>query len=156
MESVPDSLIRSILGRDVLSAPQIRSILRTAYLAADIDFDERVEERALLDELASRLWQIAGLRPEPISPVSPLPLDDEERRAHIRVLAAGLTSRGARELAYALAYLLAAADIDLDRAEGRLLDDLQRALAIDDARAADLAAFAAEAVTPGVGDAAIT
>src|SRR5690606_19233716 len=83
--------------------------------------------------------------------VSPLPIDDEERFSVIRRLSAQLTSRGARELAYVMAYLLAAADVELAPVEARFLDDLQRALAISDERAADLVATTAEAATPVAG-----
>ncbi len=147
---IPDPLIRSILAHETLAPEQIRSIARTAYLAAEIDFEDGAAEEATLGEAASRLWQVAGLPAEPIAPVSPLPLDDEERRARIRELAAGLTSRGSREVAYAVAYLLAAADVELAPAEARFLADLQRTLAIDDERAAALVAMAARAVTPGL------
>jgi hypothetical protein len=156
VERIPERLIQLILGHDALTAPQVRSIARIAYLAAEIDLDEDVDERAALDELVARLWRVAGLPPEPVEPVSPLPLprDDEERHARVRELTAPLVTRGARELAYAVAYVLVTADIELDRLEARLLDELQQALEIDDVRAADLAAFAAEAITPGIEQAA--
>ncbi len=156
MEKIPERLIRTILGHDTLTAPQVRSIARIAYLAAEIDLDENVDEWAVLDDLVVRLWQVAGLPREPVEPVSPLPLprDNEERHARVRELTAPLTTRGARELAYAVVYVLVTADIELDRLEARLLDELQQALDIDDVRAADLAAFAAEAITPGIEQAA--
>lgn len=157
MRTIPDRLITTILGRDALTAAQVHSIARIAYLAVGIDLEENAEEQAVLDDLQARLWRVAGLPPERVAPVSPLPLprDHEERHARIRELTAPLTTRGARELAYALAYVLVTADIELDRIEARLLDELQQALAIDDVRAADLAAFAAEAITPGLEQAAV-
>jgi hypothetical protein len=146
---LPETFIQSILSTERLDAAQVRAIVRTAYLAAEIDFDEDVEERATLDSLGEQLSHIAQVRVEPIPTVSPLPLDDEERRARIVELAPELTTRSARELAYAVAYLLAVSDVELAPAETRFLDDLQDALGIADDRAAELAATIASAATPG-------
>lgn len=152
MKRIPEWLIQHILHGEALTAPQIRAIARLAYLAAEIDLDGNMAEATVLVETVTRLWRHAGLEPEPIEPVSPLPLprDHEDRHARIDELTADLTTRGARELAYAFTYVVVTADLELDRAEARLLDELQRALGIDDARAADLAAITAEAITPGV------
>ncbi len=158
MKRIPDQLIQHLLGGDALTPPQIRALARLAYLAAEIDLDGNTDEAAVVVELVARLWRLAGLEPEPIEPVSPLPLprDHEERHARIDEITAALTTRGARELAYAITYVVVTADIELGRSEARLLDELQRALGLDDARAADLAAIAAEAITPGVEQAAVT
>lgn len=148
---ISDEVLRGILGQDELTAEEIRTIVRVAYVAAELDFHADVDERETLDALATRLWALARLPGESVAIVSPLPIDDEERFAVIRRLSAQLTSRGARELAYVMAYLLAAADVELAPVEARFLDDLQRALAISDERAADLVATTAEAATPGAG-----
>lgn len=150
---IPESLITSIASPRDLTAEQVVAILRIAYLAADIDLYEDPAERAALDELAAVLWRVAGIPPRPVPPVSPLPIDDEERRARIAELVRDLSTPGARELAYALAYVLAVSDLALDRPEPSFLEALQLALDLDDLRASELAATAAEAITPGVDEA---
>jgi hypothetical protein len=147
---ISEHFIRSILTTDTLDAAQVRAIVRTGYLAAEIDLDEDSDERATLDGIGEQLSSVAQLPVESIPLVSPLPLDDEDRRTRIKELAVDLTTRGARELAYVVAYLLAVADVELAPAETRFLADLQTALRIDDDRAADLVATAASAATPGV------
>jgi hypothetical protein len=146
---ISENFIRSLLATETLDATQVRAIVRTGYLAAEIDLDEDSDERATLDGIGEQLSRVANLPIEPIPLVSPLPLDDEDRRTRIRELAIELTTRGARELAYVVAYLLAVADVELAPAETRFLADLQTTLRIDDDRAADLVATAAMAATPG-------
>ena len=88
----------------------------------------------------------------PISTVpvlSPLPDGDEERNAQIASLAGRLGATGARELAFALAYLLIVVDLEMAPVETELLEGLRRAFSIDSRRAAELLAQAAELVTPG-------
>jgi tellurite resistance protein len=145
---VDREFVRQVLGSDGLLPEDVRSILRLAYLTAEIDFDEDIAEREALQEVAGCLWDVAGSDAQAIEPVSPIPLDGEERSALIHRLAAELPTRGARELAYVTAYLLATSDLELAPIEGRFLEELQDALGLDDDHAADLAASAAESVTP--------
>ena len=147
---VDTGFLRTILGPDRLSDADVQAIARLAYLAAEIDFEEDEAEQATLDGAASQLWALAALPPSPVPPVSPLPLDDEERRQRIEELARQLSTRGTRELAYVLAYLLVVADHELAPVEGRFLDDLQRTLSVSDERASELALYSAERATPGV------
>jgi hypothetical protein len=145
-----DEFIRSILSTERLDAAQVNAIVRMAYLAAEIDFTEDTAERATLVGLGEQLSRIAQVPVQSIAPISPLPIDDEERRARIREIGLDLTTRSARELAYVVAYLLAVSDVELAPVETRFLEDLQAALDIEDDRAAELAATAASAATPGV------
>ncbi len=150
--SLSSDFLRAKFSPDALTRREVQAISRVAYLTAEIDFLEDDAERRTLDEIGDQLWSISGLPREPIEPVSPLPIDDEERRWRIEELAGQLTSRRARELAYVYAYLLVVSDLQLARVEGRFLEDLQRALAIDDDRAAELAATSAEHVTPDISE----
>ena len=104
-----------------------------------------------MTRLVDSVWRIAGHEREPLPPVSPLPLDDEEREQWIERLAGDLDTETGRDLAYVVAYLVVTSDHQLGRTEGRTLEMLRRALGIDDARATQLAAIGAGAITPGVG-----
>lgn len=150
--SLSTEFLREKFSSETLTREEVQAIARVAYLTAEIDFFEDDAERRTLDEIGDQLWSIAGLPREPIEPVSPLPIDDEERRWRIRELAAQLMTRRSRELAYVYAYLLVVSDVQLARVEGRFLDDLQRELGISDDRAAELAATSAEHVTPGAAE----
>jgi len=142
--------VRQLLGTDHLLPEDVRDIMRLVYVTTELDFDEDIAEREALQEIAGCLWDLAGVDTEAIRPVSPLPIDDEERRAVIRRLAADLPTRGGREVAYVASYLAATSDCELAPVEGQFLDELQHALGISDERAADLAAAAAESMTPGL------
>lgn len=142
--------LRAILGRETLSPAEVGAIARLAFLAAEIDFDEDTDELDALDELTTELYTMSELPVASGGEVSPLPIDDEERTAAIHELADVLESRGARELAYVISYLLAVSDLELAPIESRYLDELQHALSISDERAADLVSAVGEAVTPGM------
>jgi tellurite resistance protein len=150
--TIDDQLVRALLGGERLSVAEVRAIAQLAYLTGEIDLDEDADERATLAEIASALWHASDREPQPIEPVARIPIDDEERRQTIAALARELSTRGAREVAYVTAYLMATSDLQIARTEGRFLDDLQRALGLTDERAADLAAMAAEWVTPGLAE----
>lgn len=148
------AFVREILGSDRLLPEDVRTIMRIVYITTHVDFDQDVAEREALQEIAGCLWDVAGVDAEAIQVVSPLPLDDYERRNVIRGLAAQLPTRGGREVAYVASYLAATADRELAPVEGKWLDEIQHALGIADERAADLAATGAESITPGLRDTA--
>ena len=150
MLELDSEYLRNFAAHSAMSPDEIRAITHVAYLAAEIDFDEDVAEADALERIGSLLWTLRGLPPQRIPPVSPLPIDDEERLARIQELAVHLQTRGTRELAYVIAYLLIAADHAIMPVEGSFVDVLQHALGIDDDRAAELVATAAEHVTPGM------
>lgn len=131
---------------------EIRTILKLAFLAYEIDLREDAAERSLLDSANAMLWRLAGQSPEPLPVVSPLPLpiDHEERRARVRELSALLPSTEARELAYSIAYLIAVRDHEMSPVESAFLDELRVELAIDAARADALSLEASRIITPGV------
>ena len=128
---------------------EARAVLHIAQLAAGIDLDDDLAERGLLGTLTVLLCDAAMIPLDSVRPLSPLPIDAEERRAQIASLAGRLVSTESRELAYILAYLLIVADLELAPVESDLLDDLRRALWIDGDRAGELAAEVSVLVTPG-------
>lgn len=146
------TIVRRTLRDTSLSVDEIRAVLKTAYLAAEIDLDEDPEEIASLESAAQMLWELAGYAPEGVPIVSPLPLpiDHEARLERLREIASELGSTEARELAYSMAYLSTVADLELAPVESTLLDELRRVLGIAQDRAAELVETAAETMTPGV------
>lgn len=128
---------------------EARTVLQLAQLAAGVDLDDDAAERGLLGTLTLQLCAAARIPISSVPRLSPLPLDAEERCAHIASLASRLATTRARELAYAVAYLLIVVDLELAPVETELLAELRRALWLDDLRAAELAAAVAELVTPG-------
>jgi hypothetical protein len=135
-----------------LSAGDMIGVLQLGWLVAELDLHEDRDELGVWHSLARRFGSTWGGSPVRVEPVSPLPLDDEERRARIHELTAQLSTRSARELAYAVAYLVAVADVELGPIEQTFLEQLRRALAIEDDRAAYLVATAAQIVTPSADD----
>jgi hypothetical protein len=135
-----------------LSAPDVRTILKLAFLAVEIDFDEAPDEMQALAITNRMLWELSGHDQEPVPIVSPLPVpeDHEGRRHRIRELARQLASTEARELAYSVANLLAVLDLALARVEDAMLDELARELHLSPERAAELVELTASVVTPGI------
>jgi hypothetical protein len=145
---IADDLLSRILpGAKELVVSDVEVIGQLAYLAAEIDLDEDTDERFMLEALNPGLWRLIGVAPQPIVPISPVPLDREERGGWLRELVPQLTSRDARELAYVAAYLVVVADLELAPIESTLLGELERALAIAPARASELAVAASRALT---------
>jgi len=137
------------LGGQRLRPREIRTVLLIAQLAAAIDLDDDPDEQTLLQTLTSRLCALEGLSPDRIPQLAPIPTDDEERAARVAALVRELPTTGARDLAFALAYLLIVADLELAPVEDSLLQQLQRELTIPGDRARDLIEAVAAIVTPG-------
>jgi hypothetical protein len=131
------------------SPTEARTIVQIGQLAAGIDLDEDADERGLLRALTRQLCASAGISTENLRPLSPLPIDAEERTAQIASLASQLVTTSSRELAYVVAYLLIVSDLELAPVETELLEGLQRALWIEGRRASAIAAAVSELVTPG-------
>jgi hypothetical protein len=146
IETIADKLLRP---RSTLTADEATTIGQLAELTAGVDLAETSEERVLLDELIRHIDALADHAPGTPPPVSPLPLDAEERAAWIHALAVELETPGTRELAYSIAYVVAVTDHELAPVEAELLEELRLALDIDEARAADLVATVSELITPG-------
>lgn len=142
-----DCLRRVLPDATDLAASDVEVIGQIAFLAAEIDFDEQPEENWLLDVLNRGLWHIVGAPAKPITPISPLPIDREERLRWLRELVPQLATRHARELAYATAYLVVVIDLELAPVESALLVELQHALGIDNGRAEEIAELASRMLT---------
>jgi hypothetical protein len=145
------SIVSAVPGGSLLAADG-RTIVQIAELAAGVDLDDDADERILLDAMSQHVCASAGIARESVPAVSPLPLDDEERIAWVCALATQLTTTGARELAYVVAYLLAASDLELAPVESVFLGELREALSIPEERASDLLGTVTEIVTPGARD----
>jgi hypothetical protein len=146
---------RSIVGvvpGDRLLAADARTIVQIAELAAGVDLDDDADERILLEAVGQHVCASAGIARDSVPVVSPLPLDHEDRMAWICALATQLTTTGARELAYVIAYLLTASDLELAPVESTFLGELREALSIPEERASELLATVTEIVTPGARD----
>lgn len=137
------------VGATKLDPREIPAVIQLVEIAAAVDLDDDRAERTLLRALTPRLCALGRISEEAILPLSRVPTDHEERAAHLAALAARIITPEARELAFALAYLVAVADLELSPVEGTMIAQLQRTLAISDDRGDELAAAAAEIVTPG-------
>lgn len=143
-----DDCLRRVLPTATdLAASDVEVIGRIAFLTAGIDFHEEPEENWLLDALNKSLWHMIGEPAKPIVPVSPLPIDREERIRWLRELVPQLSTPHARELAYATAYLVVVIDRELAPVESALLIELQHALGITNERAEEIAELASRMLT---------
>ena len=142
-------ILDATLGSQRIGPQEIRTILQVAQLAATVDLDDDPDERTLLGTLTSKLCAVAGISPQTVPLLSPIPTDDEERTARIAALVRQLPTTGARDLAFALAYLLIVVDLELAPIEDALLRELLRQLTIPGDRATDLIDAIAAIVTPG-------
>ena len=73
---------------------------------------------------------------------------DEEDDVRLKALAGKLATPAAGELAYAVAYLLTVADVQLAPEEDAIVESLRTALGIGEDRAAEIAATVSAAITP--------
>jgi hypothetical protein len=133
-----------------LSADEATAIVHAAQLAGGVDLDEDADEVGLVRQLSGHVCTFAGISPADVPVVSPLPIDDEERRAWIARLASMLPAQGARELAYVISYLVTVVDLELDPIESTFVEDLRVAFCILRERARDLAITVSSMITPGV------
>lgn len=138
-------------GKPRLDRAQATTILQFVQLAAGADHQDEPHEHAIMQSIAQCVGTLAGLDPgaglEPGDMLPIPPLDDDTTRGHwLAALGANLTSRGTRELAYAFAFLVSVADLELVDNERATLESLQRALDLDDRRATDLVVFLTEIV----------
>jgi hypothetical protein len=127
-----------------LSPVDADAIVSLAQLAVDADGQEDSDEVQLFFALGKAVFKRAGLTVTP----SPEFIDADEADARMRELAGKLGTPQAREVAYAVAHVLAIADIAIAPAEDRFLVNLRAALALDAARADEIATLAGAAITP--------
>ena len=113
------------------TAAEAVAVIDVARLAAAADNKTDVSEMVVLLALTRVVCDLAGVGDIPaVKPV------DAERLAEIGDL---LVPQGARELAFASAFLIMVQDLEVTAEEKRLADALGQALVIDDARAKQLA-----------------
>lgn len=137
-------IVEDVLPGGTLERAEAVTIVEIGQLAEGLAPNNPVEH-ATLQAIAQHVYAIVGLKPEELLPIAPLP-DDEARSAWLARLGDSLKSRGARELAFVVAFLVAVSDLTLSRTEVTGLDEFQRALGVDDSRATDLVILASETV----------
>ncbi len=147
--AIDDTKFRQILDlayyRQV-DPEEIRAIVRIAQLAAAVDLDDDPDERTMLGTLGGKLCALGGLASVPR--LARVPIDDEERAFQVAKLSLSLVSPAARDLAFAVAYLVIVADLELAPVEGSLLSQLAYALMIPEPRANQLVQGISQIVTP--------
>jgi hypothetical protein len=141
--------IATELGVESLSKDEAEAIVSIARLAVDADRHEDEDELKLYDILSGHVCALAGISPDSIqSSEAKKPRGDDDRKARMLADADKLKTRGPRELAYAVAYLTAISDLDIQPVESKFLDSLLEALAIDDEREHEIAGAVNDAVVP--------
>lgn len=76
-------LLEETLGSTGLSANDTRDLIAIAQLAAWIGLEDDREESTVLDTLTDRLSALGGIDATTIRPISPVPIDHEERIARV-------------------------------------------------------------------------
>lgn len=138
-------IVRALLPRASLGRTEAMSVVQFIQLAAGLEHEDAPAEHAMMQTIAQQVGSLAGLEPGDLLPIPYV--DDERTRSHwLGSLAALLTTPGARELTYVLAFIVTVADLELTALERAALDEFQRALALDDRRATDLVVFVTDVV----------
>jgi tellurite resistance protein len=132
----------ALLPHETLDRTQALAVLEFARIAAGADAVDDPQEHTILQAVVQHVCSLAGLELDEATPIPRAP------DPHIRLARLGdrLATKGARELAYAVALLVSVADLALVPSETANLEELQRALGVDDRRATDLTVFVAETV----------
>jgi len=141
-------ILEMAVGQQRIKPKEIRAIVQLMQLAAWIDLEDDPSERALVQALTYRLCAWGDLASISIPPLSPVPIDAEERAARVAMLAHQLDTSAARDLAYVLTYLVVVVDLELAPVESDLLEQVQHALAIPATRGGALIDAIAWVVTP--------
>ena len=139
----------SQLGVTTLSKADAEAIVGIARLAVDADKKEDEDELSLYDVLAVEVCKLAGADAETLQgneAQQPRGADDKEQR--MLENADRLKAQPQRELAYAVAYMLTIADLDIRRSEDKFLAALADALAIGEDRMEPIVALINDAIVP--------
>ena len=130
-------MVQTILAGHRLNRNEATTVLQIAQLAAGADHTERPAEHSVLQAIAQHVNSLVGGEAEELSAIPPL--DDRDARiSWFRAVAAQLPCRAARELAFAMAFLVSVSDLELESTEHESLEELQHVLGVDDRRATDL------------------
>jgi tellurite resistance protein len=141
-------IVETLRAGEALDRAGAMTILEIAQLAAGVGPEDDPVEHATLQAVAQHVGSIAGMKPGELLAIPPLP-DEEARAGHLALLASQLPTRAARELAYAVAFLVSVADLELTPAERTALEEFQHALGLDYRRATDLVVLVSEIVDAG-------
>ncbi len=143
--------ILDAVGVKDLTPADAELVVGVALLAVAADRVEDPDERVLFDQLAGYVYASANLVTTPPS-LGYLAKDDdrqaEERLEQLRTNAMQLGRRPAGALAYALAYILTIADLEVAPDEMEAVDILREALELDEDTADDLVTTVSELITP--------
>jgi hypothetical protein len=138
-------IVDSIVDGEELDRNEAAMVLQIAQLAAGSDDVELAAEHSLLQAIAQRVYALVGLEATEVSAIQRID-DPVARLAWFRAIAAELHSRAARELAFAMAFLVSISDLELVAMEHTNLEELQQVIGIDDRRAMDLVIQLAETI----------
>jgi tellurite resistance protein len=127
-----------------LSEADAETVVAIAQLTVDVDGREDAEEISKFFAMGKAIFSHAGFENSP----TPTFAGDEEDDERLRALAGQLSTPAAKELAYAVAYMMAVADTDLAPEEGALVDALRETLGLTEDRADEIAASVSAAITP--------
>lgn len=127
-----------------LSESDAEAIVAITQLAVDADGREDADELATFFMIGRALYELAGVKDAP-TPTFAADQEDEER---LESLAGQLGTPAAKELAYAVAFLMAISDIELAPEESALVEALREALGLTEDRAAEIASTVSAAITP--------
>jgi hypothetical protein len=127
-----------------LAEADAETIVAIAQMTVDADGREDPDEIQTFFAMGKALYELAGINDTP----TPTFAGDEEDDERLRGLANKLGTPAAKDLAYAVAFVMSVSDIDLAPEEGALVEKLQAALAIDEDRAGELASTISSAITP--------
>ena len=134
-------------GKDGAPTPaEAELVVAICQLAVAADDVADPDEAVLFETIAAHVYAHAN-----VVTTAPTfqPLDDpEQRRDLIKSHAAQLAGKPSASLAYALAYILAIADLDLAPEESEFIEDLGDTLGIDPDRADELIVSITDIITP--------
>lgn len=132
---IDDARLHTVLTtiHNELTEREATAIIDVARLAASVDKKSNVGEMAILIQLLGHLTQMAKMEGIPF----PTKAIDDNRLLDI---SDSLIPQGARELAYACAYLVMISDLTITTEEAKLTSMLGDAMVIDPGRAKVLAA----------------
>jgi hypothetical protein len=137
-------ITENILAGSTLGRTEVVTILEIAQLAAGVEPTDDPTAHATLQAVAQHVGSAGGLKPGELQEIPRMP--DEARGAYLGSLASQLDTRAARELAYAVAFLVSVADLRLTPDEKTALEAFQHALGLDHRRATDLVVLVSETV----------
>jgi succinate dehydrogenase flavin-adding protein (antitoxin of CptAB toxin-antitoxin module) len=138
-------IVETLLPSGKLGRAEATTMLQFVQLAAGVDDVDDPIEHSIVQSIAQTVSSLAGLRMGEMHSIPPIP-DKPARLQWLHSLGAQLTSRGVRELTYALTFLTTVADLQLTSMERDALDEFQHALELEDPRVTDLIVFVTSVV----------